>query len=112
MIYKILFWVLVVAIFLYWLYKKQYSIEWCFQIFMVYVYHRPMFLYMERYVAKHGWKRYQYKSLRPEDNGKRFEHPDMWVHPEWHNTRYGTEGEYGLYTAYMISKGKGDKLNY
>ena len=66
-----------------------------------------MYKYQIWYIKRHGWTPYWYKSKRIEDNGKLYEHPDLWIHKDYKSTRYNNEdGAYPMWSAWMISRGK------
>ena len=102
--YKLLFWCLIAVLFLVKISENLKKIKFWFYLLKIKLYCRPKYLYMERYVQKRGWSRYQYASKIPENNGKLFTHPEMWVHSDFKNKQYGDNGEYSLYDAYLIAK--------
>jgi len=107
--YKILFWGLTTIILIYLLIRYAYVVRRIWLILVVNLYMLPVYKYQLWYIKRHGWTPYWYKSLRPEDNGKLFEHPDYWVHKDYKSTRYNNEdGAFPMWSAWQISRGKED----
>ena len=106
--YKWLFWSVIILLVIRYNRYIFSAISWYGQLFLIYIYYRPIYKYQIWYIKKHGWTPYWYESQIPEEKGKLYEHPDYWVHKDYKNTRYGDKGEYGMWSAWMISRGKED----
>ena len=81
-------------------------LSYIWRIILIYVWCIPRDRYRVWYIKRHGWTPYWYKSECPKDNGKLYEHPDMWVHKDYKSTRYSNkDGAFPTWSAWMIAKG-------
>jgi len=72
--------------------------------FLVLIYFKPKYRYMERYVRKRGWYNPILESKNPDSPGP-WSSPEIWSHPNDKNPEYNELG-YGLYAAYLKCKGR------